>query len=474
VFDTIRAGLVSDPASPRRLLVSRDGASDPRIGTQARDLVRSMCVARGFKIVEFEGMDLRSQAQALFNADCIVSPHGAGLANLSFGRSDLRVLELNTELDGDGSVRACFFQVATEGGQTYMTLNGSGGEIDTARLSAALDICCGGPEPVADQSDDEVHVGHDGWLFLQGGSNKVLSLFTEPEAYTATLETGWRNLLRDRAARLGAHGIPYRHVVAPDKLSVFPEFYRAGLNLLDRSPLRRLVDPTQPGGRPDFVIDPTAVLNAGNGALNSYFKTDSHWTIWGAYLVYRMVCESLGVADPIDFNARRLGRYEVCFDLGSKLNPPVVEDHMFWPPSDTITRAFANALVILREQGEAHGGPTPGHHGTHIVLRNSAPHVARKCLVIFGDSFSDYRPSSLTYLFAEAFNEVHFVWSTDIDVDYARRVGADAVVSEIAERFMTRLPADKLSVMRNTSDLMDAFELQTAKARLEAPTASSA
>eukprot|EP01037_Dinobryon_pediforme_P011975 gene11974-12064_t len=473
MFAKIREGLVRDSEAPRRILLSRDASAEPRIGAEARDLVRSMCFARGFTVVKFEEMDLRAQANAVFSADCIVAPHGAGLGNVSFGDRNLRVLELNSELDNDGSTRACFFQIATEAGQTYLTLNASRGEITAANLASALDFCCeNSPLQALDEHPAEVHVGRDGWLFLQGGSNRVLRLFTDPAAYPDTLAASWRQLLQHRAQRLEAHNIAYRHVVAPDKLSVFPEFYRSILPLFDRTPLRRLVDPDQPEGRLPFLIDPTMALSSCNGALNTYFKTDSHWTIWGAYQVYRMVCGSLGVADPIDFASRQLGRFPVCFDLGLKLDPPVYEDHMFWPPAETITRSFANALVVLRDQADAKGGPTPGHHGTHIILRNSSPHVARKCLVIFGDSFSDYRPSSLTYLFAEAFHEVHFVWSTDIDVDYARRVGADAVVSEIAERFMTRLPTDKLSVMRNTSELMDAFELQAAKARLGTQTAS--
>jgi alginate O-acetyltransferase complex protein AlgJ len=309
---------------------------------------------------------------------------------------------------------------------------------------------------------DEVHVGRDGWLFLQTGSNQVLRLFTDGESYPDALDAQWHQMLIDRNARLSALGIAYRHIVAPDKLSVFPEFTGLDLPLFDRAPLRRLADPARGPSR--CLVDSTKALNHGNGELQTYFKTDSHWTIWGAYQAYRLTCESLGVP-AVDFMARPVGRYPVCFDLGSKLTPPVHEDHMFWPPSDSITRAYANALVIGREQSEKNGGPSPGHHGTHIILRNTATSAIPRRLVLFGDSFSDYRPSSLTYLFAETFQEVHFVWSTDVDTDYARRVKADAVVSEIAERFMTRLPTDTLCVERNTADLVKAFNENTARDR---------
>jgi hypothetical protein len=142
MFADIRRTLHADSTAPRRLLVSRDAAADPRIGAEARDLVRTLCVERGFTTLRFEDMDLRAQAQALFNADCIVAPHGAGLANILFGQNHLKVLELNTELDGNGSMRACFYQLAAARGQDYMVLNGSRGEITRENMQAALDLCC--------------------------------------------------------------------------------------------------------------------------------------------------------------------------------------------------------------------------------------------------------------------------------------------------------------------------------------------
>ncbi len=144
MFEDIKCGLMRDPQAPRRLLLSRSSTSDPRLGSEATALVHLMCAERGFTVIRFEEMALRAQAQAIFNASCIVAPHGAGLANAMFGQSQLRVLELHSDLDGNDSLRACFFQIATEQGQPYMVLNASRGELTAATLARALDICCGG------------------------------------------------------------------------------------------------------------------------------------------------------------------------------------------------------------------------------------------------------------------------------------------------------------------------------------------
>jgi len=143
MFATIRQQLHRRPDAPRRLLVSRAAAPNPRIDPEAARLVREMCIARGFTEIRFEEMDFNAQAQALYDADCIVAPHGAGLVNTLFGRNNLRVLELGSELDHDGSIRACFYQLTTNRGQTYMVLNGSQGEINPDAMTTALDMLCG-------------------------------------------------------------------------------------------------------------------------------------------------------------------------------------------------------------------------------------------------------------------------------------------------------------------------------------------
>lgn len=142
-FLRIKQKLHSDAKLPRRILISRDKASDSRMRRDDSNLVRKMCLERSFMVVRFEDYDIQQQAQIMFNAECIVAPHGAGLTNILFGRESLKVLEINYEMDGDGSLRSCFFQIACGLGQPYAILNGSRGEINAQSLAAALDFCCG-------------------------------------------------------------------------------------------------------------------------------------------------------------------------------------------------------------------------------------------------------------------------------------------------------------------------------------------
>ena len=49
-------------------------------------------------------------------------------------------------------------------------------------------------------------------------------------------------------------------------------------------------------------------------------------------------------------------------------------------------------------------------------------------------------------MMAETFSEVHFVWSTSLDYSYIESVAPDIVFTEIAERFMPKVPTDNFNL----------------------------
>ena len=86
------------------------------------------------------------------------------------------------------------------------------------------------------------------------------------------------------------------------------------------------------------------------------------------------------------------------------------------------------------------------HVGSHVVYKNDAEHVAQKKVVLFGDSFSEYRPHLLTGMLAETVSELHFIWNSRLDYEYIDFIKPDIVISEQAERFMVQVPVDDLCI----------------------------
>ena len=85
-----------------------------------------------------------------------------------------------------------------------------------------------------------------------------------------------------------------------------------------------------------------------------------------------------------------------------------------------------------------------------ILKNDSIPHGK---MIIFGDSFSNpgfpnytakkRLTARLSSLFAETLNEVHFVWTPWLDYDYIEQEKPDFVLTEMAERFLVRIPDDR-------------------------------
>jgi Glycosyltransferase 61 len=149
IFASIRRGLRGCPDLPRRLLIARDRATDTRLEPNETDLLHRIAAEHGFVQMHFEAMDFHSQVAATFNAEAIIGVHGAGLANLLFGRGNLGVLEVNLSIGGESLPRPWFYLLAMARRQRYLVLNRDVGELNATRLHAAIDALLGLPARVA-------------------------------------------------------------------------------------------------------------------------------------------------------------------------------------------------------------------------------------------------------------------------------------------------------------------------------------
>lgn len=312
------------------------------------------------------------------------------------------------------------------------------------------------PDPAAEMQTDvqadrqadmsaDVHEGRDGWLFLTGGTNRVLAQYRRPGVPRALLWR-WRRIVADRVRRCARLGATYVHAVAPEKLTVYGD--QAPDLALDpaRAPVRRLARwLTASAGARAFVDLDAAFRAARGGDLDGpplYLRTDSHWTLHGSEVAYRAILSRMGVAPRDDFEARRTGgTTPFSGDLGRKVVPNRFESAPVTAFASQARRVHANALLT---ELEARGRGIDAHLGAHAVFRNDDPKVDPRRLVIFGDSFCQHTAHSpvatLTALMADTFREVHFLWSTSIDWHYLDAVRPDFVLGEIAERFMIDLP----------------------------------
>lgn len=284
--------------------------------------------------------------------------------------------------------------------------------------------------PPGTRSQDEIAiVGRDGWLFLCGGTNANLGQYVGAVEMEPGWPQEWKEVIRHREAEARALGVASALLVVPDKLAVYEERYPEELKRVGPRPIERLLD--QPGLP---IVYPLEELRAAAAAGEEvYLRTDTHLTFRGNQLLYSSVASALGVEDPLDLAGLELHSYPIAGDLGVKFDPQIVS--IVSEPG-----SLHHAEIVEDNRDEI--AAVDGHIGTRRVFRNEVapdPRVA----VVFGDSFGFAAAyyQGLAWFLAQAFREVHFVWVPfGWDADYVRRVGAEAVLVQGAERFVARVP----------------------------------
>jgi hypothetical protein len=304
--------------------------------------------------------------------------------------------------------------------------------------------------------ENGVLVGNNGWLFLWEGSNDVGKLFCDATAISTLTISKWARSLRDRSNHFDTKDIKYVHFSVPDKLSIYREEVPSELKMLDKTPSSIVFKAVDDNGLQSNVVDIQPAMHAAKRDKQLYWKTDTHWKFAGACVAHKTLCSALGADMPADLFERPETEISLMLDLGSKLNTPIAE---VWSAPQILRKAkltYKNSMVrFLEILSPRHFGDM--HSGASVGFENASANCDPRRVLIFGDSYFEYRPHSLTGLFAETFSEVRFVWSNSIDYQLVNSYRPDIVITEIAERFVNRIPDDSFDLDRYAANRICSF-----------------
>lgn len=293
---------------------------------------------------------------------------------------------------------------------------------------------------------DDVAVGKNGWLFLKGGQNDVISSYRS-HPLDKTIIKSWHELIRNRHEKCRLRGIQYLHLMAPNKLSVYPEHYNGPLENFSRHPANAIMSSAnERDSYIESIINPIPYFNKMKQSLQIYWKTDTHWTYLGCYCAYQLICSKLGILPNKELLTRPYTEGTIALDLGSKCDPIVKEKARYYTVLDNAKRVYENEIVKYKEKHKLEND-IGLHVGSYVVFYNEKA-KNKQTVILFGDSFSEYRPQLLTGMLAETFREVHFIWSSALDWHIINKVGPNIVLTELVERFMRRVPKDDFRLER--------------------------
>lgn len=317
-----------------------------------------------------------------------------------------------------------------------------------AAKRTALESASQGHNMNSEASKDlpEVAVGADGWLFLIGGSNEPLRMIQDPEWFSPEISNSWIDCLSKRLMRAEKMGCQYAHLAVPEKVSVYTDKLPLPAPFIGRAPTRYLTNALK-----NYVNNGTAwrswidvlpyFISQREAGLDLYWKTDTHWNFIGAFSAYQMICSFFGVPSREELLHRPRSRGQLMLDLGAKMTPPLLEEFEVADVLSNSKIVFKNRLVQLKEEYNFENEPG-FHHGSEIIFSNESEGADPRKILIFGDSFSEYRPHLLTGLLAETFKDTRFIWSSSIDWSVVEAYKPDIVLTEISERFMRIVPSD--------------------------------
>ena len=285
--------------------------------------------------------------------------------------------------------------------------------------------------------NDRVVMGNDGWFFYNQDKNIQISngkYILDDE----TLEKIKIEQLRIKDY-LEKQGVQYILVLTPSKASIYPEKIE-NINKIEHHTIIDQVEEYLTKNTDIKVINTKKALleeKAINPDKLLYFKTDTHWNDYGAYIAYKHIENKLlqwKVGDRSNkkvefFESEYKGEFssmmgnvnllasEKTFE-GKVLNSNV---------KDVYDEELAKKIDVYQQ----------GHNRAYGVDQYYDNAVNKKNVLIYGDSF--FGKWNIIPLLSENFKSTHFVWSDKVIPKTVDEIKPDVIIFERTERYIENL-----------------------------------
>ncbi len=281
---------------------------------------------------------------------------------------------------------------------------------------------------VAPSPQVDVMVGRTGWLFFTG--DKSVSYVEGTNPFSEAELVAWRTTLRQRNAWLARRGIRYLVVFAPGSPSIYPEY------------LPRWVRPSRHGTRLDQLMEAVKscpevpVLDLRPQLLDVkrlgvvYWRTDTHWNTFGAFVAYGAIMKSIArwfpEAQPFPFASFNVAWGQT---PGGDLAAMAGIQGLVSERVPLMAPKWGFQARTLQSSDYATLRAWPRLEEPVITVRDHAP-IPR--LVMFRDSFS----MMVAPFLSEHFGRAVYLWIQDFEPSVIERERPDVVIQEYTERLL--------------------------------------
>lgn len=263
----------------------------------------------------------------------------------------------------------------------------------------------------------KVQVGREGWLFLDNDTNSSVEQYVGKLPLDDQLKHSWKEYIQHFSAAANERSAEWRFLLAPGKEYVLPEYYpHAPSSLNTPNQFLELFKENS-----SFIYPLAELTNNKNFA---YWKGDTHWTDYGAYIAFKEVISSFGL-DIIGFERHIKISYTIEHskgDLAEKLSPPPLHLKIVF------TQTYPTSVVTFNNH--------ISNNGKIVIFENPSAHMHRT-LVVFGSSSSDSLVKPLALFFSRVV-QIHSSASVDSSIlDHER---PDYILLQSNSRFILECP----------------------------------
>lgn len=280
-------------------------------------------------------------------------------------------------------------------------------------------------------SSPKVLIGKDGWLFYNGeeandGATISNHLGLLPYGYD-NLFRSYKISLEQKQHFLSKMGIEYLFVIAPDKMSIYPEYLPNGYSNENRkSTTDLLIEYLKNNSNINILDLRNPLIKNKRTDRPLYYKNDTHWNNFGGYFAYKYISSyvsgfypSIKTRNLDDFSIHKTN-IDIAKDLGGMLALNRYDDIEY-------------ILTPKTPYSYLHISGAENQRTPQIYFKNASnlPNA-----IVFRDSFME----AVEPYLSDDFNYIVYLWNqwrTIEDIEWwIEKVKPSFVIEERAERYL--------------------------------------
>jgi len=276
----------------------------------------------------------------------------------------------------------------------------------------------------------DVIAGKGGFLFHR--DHDALEQLSGPVVFRDRQIDVWNQALRRRDAWCHANSCEMRLLIVPEKHVVYEEYLPDQIKISKNRPVVQLLAGVD-NSLKDKVVYPLEELREASARKQTFLKTDTHWSSFGAFTAYQALIRSLQSDIRLEMaNESDIFWYDGPFvgDLGVRLEPEIGEEIANAIPPSKYALTFLNRVF---DRGAVH---------VYVGERSDLP-----TCVLFRDSFSN----ALIPFLMQSFSRIVAVSGLSCLYDLLEYEKPDVVIVAVIERFLATFGKGKCIELPNDS-----------------------